>query len=43
MSLDYLSKMYADAVITGKRTIESVPVVIREQVTQLIAERRDLK
>ena len=38
MNLDFIIKMYADAVVQGKRTIDSVPDVVKEKVAEVIKE-----
>lgn len=33
-----MAKIYADLIIKGKRTIESVPAVLKEQVLEILEQ-----
>lgn len=41
MNLDFLAKMYANAVEQGNRTIDSVPDVIKEKVENILKENKN--
>ncbi len=41
MKLTFITKLYVDAVLSGERTLESVPETLREQVSVIIKERKD--
>lgn len=41
MKLEFVTKLYADAVLSGERALESVPEMLREQVSTIIKERKD--
>lgn len=41
MALTYLTKLYVDAVISGQRTIDTVPDTLRQDVISLLKERKD--
>lgn len=39
--LNNLIELYADRVISGKRTIEQVPLPIREKVKKIVEENKE--
>jgi len=41
MKLEFITKLYADAVLSGERTLESVPEMLHEQVSVIIKERKE--
>ena len=41
LNMEYIGKLYADAVVKGKRTLDSVPETIREQVSKLVEESKN--
>lgn len=41
MNLDFLIGLYADAVRQGKRTLDSVPDVVKDKVAEAIKENNN--
>ena len=41
MNLDFLIGLYADAVRQGKRTLDSVPDVVKDKVAEAIKESKN--
>ena len=41
MNLDFLIGLYADAVRQGKRTLDSVPDVVKDKVAEAIKEKNN--